>query len=84
MSVVRSTGGARVGGSSAPWQAQIYFPNVAKEFKPLLEKRVPLWALQHYCGGALVAKKLGYYRRALYRRQYETGRIQKSGSGKKI
>ncbi|MFZ1478525.1 MAG: serine protease [Sphingorhabdus sp.] len=56
MPVVRSTGGARVGGSSAPWQAQIYFPNVAKEFKPMLEKRVPLWALQHYCGGALVAK----------------------------
>jgi hypothetical protein len=55
--VVRSIGGARVGPSGAPWQAQIFYPKVAKEFKPMLEARVPLWALQHYCGGALVAKK---------------------------
>jgi hypothetical protein len=54
--VLRSTGGSKVGAFGAPWQAQIFYPKVAKEFKPMLQARVPLWALQHYCGGALVAK----------------------------
>ena len=54
--VVRARGGDRVGPFGAPWQAQIYFPNVAKAYRPYLEAKVPLWALQHYCGGALVAR----------------------------
>jgi Trypsin len=54
--IVRSTGGSRVGAFGAPWQAQIFYPKVARAFKPMLEARVPLWALQHFCGGALVAK----------------------------
>ena len=50
-----SRGGARVNDAEAPWQAQIFYPKVAKIFEPFLQKKVPLWALQHYCGGALVA-----------------------------
>jgi Trypsin len=54
--VVRvSRGGVRVDDAEVPWQAQIFYPKVAKIFKPYLQKKVPLWALQHYCGGALVA-----------------------------
>lgn len=54
--VVRvSRGGTRVNDAEAPWQAQIFYPKVAKIFEPFLQKKVPLWALQHYCGGALVA-----------------------------
>lgn len=54
--VVRiSRGGARVGDAEAPWQAQIFYPKIAKVFEPFLQKKVPLWALQHFCGGALVA-----------------------------
>jgi hypothetical protein len=53
--VKRARGGGRVGPTGAPWQAQIYFPNVAKVYKPMLAAKVPLWALQHYCGGTLVA-----------------------------
>lgn len=50
-----SRGGSRVNDAEAPWQAQIFYPKVAKIFEPFLQKKVPLWALQHYCGGALVA-----------------------------
>ncbi len=50
-----SRGGIRVNDAEAPWQAQIFYPKVAKVFEPLLQKKVPLWALQHYCGGSLVA-----------------------------
>ncbi len=53
---VRARGGDRVGPYGAPWQAQIYYPKVAKAYKPMLDARVPLWALQHFCGGALVAR----------------------------
>ena len=52
---IRARGGFGVGPTGAPWQAQIYFPNVAKVYEPYLRQKVPLWALQHYCGGALVA-----------------------------
>lgn len=54
--VKRARGGGRVGPTGAPWQAQIYFPNVAEVYKPMLAAKVPLWALQHYCGGTLVAR----------------------------
>ena len=50
-----SRGGSRVNDAEAPWQAQIFYPKVAKVFEPFLQKKVPLWALQHYCGGALIA-----------------------------
>ena len=54
--VVRiSRSGSRVNDAEAPWQAQIFYPKIAEVFKPYLQKKVPLWALQHYCGGALVA-----------------------------
>ena len=52
----RARGGGRVGPTGAPWQAQIYFPNVAEVYKPMLAAKVPLWALQHFCGGTLVAR----------------------------
>ena len=52
----RARGGGRVGPTGAPWQAQIYYPNVAKAYKPMLAAKVPLWALQHFCGGTLVAR----------------------------
>ena len=54
--VKRARGGGIVGPTGAPWQAQIYYPNVAEAYKPMLAAKVPLWALQHYCGGALVAR----------------------------
>lgn len=50
-----SRGGSRVNDAEAPWQAQIFYPKVAEAFKPYLKAKVPLWALQHFCGGALVA-----------------------------
>ena len=53
--VKRARGGGRVGPTGAPWQAQIYYPNIAEVYKPMLAAKVPLWALQHYCGGTLVA-----------------------------
>lgn len=54
--VLRSRGGRGVGAFGAPWQAQIYFPKIAREYKPFLDAGVPLWAVQHYCGGALIAR----------------------------
>jgi Trypsin len=51
----RSFGGERVRDAEAPWQAQIYYPKNASEFAPFLAAGEQLWALQHYCGGALVA-----------------------------
>jgi hypothetical protein len=51
-----SLGGDSVNDSEAPWQAQIYYPNIADEWRAKLQLRVPLWALQHFCGGALIAE----------------------------
>jgi Trypsin len=51
----RSFGGVRVDDGVAPWQAQIYYPKDAEEFKAQLAKGEKLWAMQHYCGGALIA-----------------------------
>lgn len=50
-----STGGEAIRVNGAPWQAQIYYPHSAEQFKDKLAKGVPLWQLQHYCGGALIA-----------------------------
>lgn len=53
--VVRSLGGRRVADKSAPWQAQIYYPKVAKAWSARLAAGEQPWVLQHYCGGALIA-----------------------------
>ncbi len=50
-----STGGKPVRDAGAPWQAQIYYPYQAKQWKDKLSKGTPLWELQHYCGGTLIA-----------------------------
>ncbi len=51
-----SFGGTSVNDAEAPWQAQIYYPNIADEWRAQLQARVPLWSLQHFCGGALIAE----------------------------
>jgi trypsin len=53
--VTRSFGGERVRDAEAPWQAQIYYPKEAPEFKRHLAAGEKLWAVQHYCGGSLIA-----------------------------
>lgn len=50
-----SLGGESVGDGVAPWQAQIYYPNIVEEWQAKIAARVPLWALQHFCGGAMIA-----------------------------
>lgn len=50
-----STGGKPVRDAGAPWQAQIYYPRSARQWAEKLKQGVPLWQLQHYCGGALIA-----------------------------
>ncbi|MGQ0430228.1 MAG: serine protease [Gammaproteobacteria bacterium] len=50
-----STGGKPVRDAGAPWQAQIYYPRTAPQWTEKLKAGMPLWQLQHYCGGALIA-----------------------------
>jgi Trypsin len=50
-----SFGGDTVLNAEAPWQAQIYYPFASVDWKAKLHAGVPLWALQHFCGGTLVA-----------------------------
>ncbi|MBM2854437.1 MAG: trypsin-like serine protease [Steroidobacteraceae bacterium] len=50
-----STGGQPIRENGAPWQAQIYYPNNAPKWAEKLGKGIPLWQLQHYCGGTLIA-----------------------------
>ncbi len=50
-----SFGGDRVLNTEAPWQAQIFYPFASIDWQPKLRAGVPLWALQHFCGGTLVA-----------------------------
>jgi len=50
-----STGGKPVRDAGAPWQAQVYYPNTAPQWSEKLAQGVPLWQLQHYCGGTLIA-----------------------------
>jgi secreted trypsin-like serine protease len=38
-----------------PWQAQIYYPRQATQWTEKIRSGTPLWQLQHYCGGALIA-----------------------------
>jgi len=49
-----STGGKPVKDAGAAWQAQIYYPYKAEQFKEKLSKGTPLWELQHFCGGTLI------------------------------
>jgi Trypsin len=51
----RSFGGEKVRDAEAPWQAQIYYPKEAAEFQRHLAAGEKLWAVQHYCGGSLIA-----------------------------
>jgi hypothetical protein len=53
--VTYSTGGKPIRDDGAPWQAQIYYPNSAPQWAEKLRAGVPLWQLQHYCGGSLIA-----------------------------
>jgi hypothetical protein len=50
-----STGGKPVRDAGAPWQAQVYYPNTAPQWADKLAGGTPLWQLQHYCGGTLIA-----------------------------
>lgn len=50
-----STGGKPVRDRGAPWQAQIFYPHSASQWAEKLRNGTPLWQLQHYCGGTLIA-----------------------------
>lgn len=50
-----SIGGKPVRDHGVPWQAQIYYPGNAPKWAEKLRAGVPLWQLQHYCGGTLIA-----------------------------
>ena len=51
-----STGGKPVSARGVPWQAQIYYPSEAPQWAEKVRAGTPLWQLQHYCGGALIAE----------------------------
>jgi hypothetical protein len=50
-----SIGGNPVRDHGVPWQAQIYYPGKSPKWEERLAKGVPLWQLQHFCGGTLIA-----------------------------
>jgi len=50
-----SMGGKPVRDTGAPWQAQIFYPGNHPQWAEKLQKGTPLWQLQHYCGGTLIA-----------------------------
>jgi hypothetical protein len=50
-----STGGKPVSARGVPWQAQIYYPRQAPQWAEKIRAGAPVWQLQHYCGGALIA-----------------------------
>ncbi|MDH4166283.1 MAG: serine protease [Gammaproteobacteria bacterium] len=49
-----STGGNKVVDYGAPWQAQIFYPDNAPQWAEKIRKGMPLWQLQHICGGTLI------------------------------
>jgi hypothetical protein len=51
-----STGGKPVSARGVPWQAQIYYPRESSQWAEKIRAGAPLWQLQHYCGGALIAE----------------------------
>ena len=50
-----SIGGKPVRDHGVPWQAQIFYPGRPQKWEEQLSKGVPLWQLQHFCGGTLIA-----------------------------
>ncbi len=50
-----SMGGKPVRDAGAPWQAQIFYPGTSSKWSEKLRQGTPLWQLQHYCGGTLIA-----------------------------
>jgi secreted trypsin-like serine protease len=50
-----STGGKPIRAFGAPWQVQIFYPDNAPQWADKLKQGKPLWQLQHFCGGALIA-----------------------------
>ncbi len=51
-----SFGGKPVRDSGAAWQAQIYYPGTdTQNWAQKLKGGTPLWQLQHFCGGTLIA-----------------------------
>ncbi len=51
-----SFGGKPVRDAGAPWQAQIYYPGTtAPGWAEKIAGGTPLWQLQHFCGGTLIA-----------------------------
>ena len=50
-----STGGKPVSARGVPWQAQIYYPRESSQWAAKIRAGTPVWQLQHYCGGALIA-----------------------------
>ena len=54
--------GAAPGGNSdplakgAPWQVELFLPNVASDYTAEELRQKPLWAWRHQCGGALIAE----------------------------
>ncbi len=50
-----SFGGVGVDDAVAPWQAQIYYPKIVDKWELRIKAGTPLWLLQHFCGGALIA-----------------------------
>jgi secreted trypsin-like serine protease len=51
-----STGGAAIRVYGAPWQAQIFYPDNAPQWAEKIKQGMPLWQLQHMCGGTLIDK----------------------------
>ena len=49
-----STGGNKVVDYGVPWQAQIYYPGNAPQWAAKIQQGMPLWQLQHMCGGTLI------------------------------
>jgi hypothetical protein len=52
-----SFGGLEVGDGVAPWQAQLYYPELTPKWRTQVDNNgVKPWLLQHRCGGILVAR----------------------------
>jgi len=49
-----STGGKPALAKSAPWMAQLYYPRDNSAFAEKLRLGMPLWQVQHKCGGTLI------------------------------
>ena len=52
----RSYGGQQVKDGGAPWQVEIFLPFPAEKWQDWARKGKELWELQHWCGGALIAR----------------------------